>query len=155
MEGQLQWVPFSRILYATYFHWALSSLVIVRPHRSAAYVDAACYRRIGVVCLSVGHNCESCKNGWTSRSAVWVVDSGGLKEACIRWGCTLVQPGEYHWTVYAAFLSDDLPLVSDAVLSLHFACVIDNAKCIVVTWVCVCVSVCPWPHAHTTARTRM
>jgi len=30
---------------------------------------------------------ESCaKNGRTDRDAVWVVDSGGSKEACIRWG---------------------------------------------------------------------
>ena len=36
---------------------------------------------------------------------------------------------------------------------LHFASVIDDAKCIVVTR--VCVSVCPRPYAHTTARTRM
>ena len=28
------------------------------------------------------------------------VDSGGSKEACIRWGCTLTQPGEYDWTVH-------------------------------------------------------
>jgi len=27
-----------------------------------------------------------CKNGWTDRDAVWVMDSGGPKEACIRWG---------------------------------------------------------------------
>ena len=34
---------------------------------------------------------------------------------------------------------------------------LDDAKCIVVTRVCVCVclSVCPRPHAHTIARTRM
>ena len=34
---------------------------------------------------------------------------------------------------------------------LHFAWVIDDAKCIVVTR--VCVSVCPRPHAYTIART--
>jgi len=46
---------------------------------------------------------------------------------------------------------------------LHFAWVVDDAKCIVVTRVCVClcvclsvgVCVCPRPYAHTTARTRM
>ena len=32
---------------------------------------------------------ELCKNGWTDRDAVWVVDSGGSKKACIRWGA--------HW----------------------------------------------------------
>jgi len=40
---------------------------------------------------------------------------------------------------------------------LHFAWVVDDTKCIVVTRVCVCVclSVCPRPYAHTTAWTRM
>jgi len=53
---------------------------------------------------------ELCKNGWTDRFAVWVVDSGGLKEAQVqsyspggasaptREG-TLAPPGEYDWTV--------------------------------------------------------
>ena len=27
-----------------------------------------------------------CKNSWTCPDAVWVMDSGGPKEACIRWG---------------------------------------------------------------------
>ena len=36
---------------------------------------------------------------------------------------------------------------------LHFARVVDYAKCILVTR--VCVSACPSPHAHATARTRM
>jgi len=26
-----------------------------------------------------------CRNGWTDQGAVWVVDPGGSKEACIRW----------------------------------------------------------------------
>jgi len=38
------------------------------------------------LCLSVGHFCEPCKNGWTNGDAVWVGDSGGPKEPCIRWG---------------------------------------------------------------------
>jgi len=28
---------------------------------------------------------ELCKNGCTDRDAVWVVDSGGLMEACVSW----------------------------------------------------------------------
>jgi len=36
---------------------------------------------------------------------------------------------------------------------LHFAWVVEDAKCIVVTR--VCLSVCPRPYAHTNARTRM
>ena len=39
------------------------------------------------------------KNGWTDRDAVWDVDSCEPEEPCVRWGCTLVQPGEYDWTV--------------------------------------------------------
>jgi len=34
------------------------------------------------------------------RDAVWDVDSGGSKEAWIRWGCTLAQPGKYDWAVH-------------------------------------------------------
>jgi len=41
------------------------------------------------VCLSVCHDREPCKNGWTDRNAVSVVDLGGLKEPCIRWGSDL------------------------------------------------------------------
>jgi len=29
------------------------------------------------------------------------LDSGRLKEACIRWGCTQAPPGEYHGTIHA------------------------------------------------------
>ena len=32
---------------------------------------------------------ELCKNGWTDQDAIWIVDSGGPKEACIRW--------DAHW----------------------------------------------------------
>jgi len=50
------------------------------------------------------------KNGWTDRFAVWVVDSGGPKEAWVQsyspgganvptWEGTLALPGEYDWTV--------------------------------------------------------
>jgi len=35
---------------------------------------------------SVCHTSEPCKNGCTDRDAVWVEDSGGPKEPCIRWG---------------------------------------------------------------------
>ena len=50
--------------------------------------------------LSVCHNFESCKNGWTNWDAVWDVDLGGFKEACIRWGCTLTPLCEYDWTAH-------------------------------------------------------
>jgi len=41
------------------------------------------------VCLSVCLTSEPCKNGCTDRDAVWVEDSGGPREPCIRWGPVL------------------------------------------------------------------
>jgi len=38
------------------------------------------------VCRSVCHTSEPCKNCCTDRDAVWVEDSGGPREPCIRWG---------------------------------------------------------------------
>jgi len=65
-------------------------LVIIRPHARIApttYVDAAyCYRPSSVVCRLICHTSEPCKNGWTDVDAVWVEDSGGPREPCIRWG---------------------------------------------------------------------
>jgi len=64
-----------------------------------------------------------CRNGWTDRYAVWVVDPGGSKEACIRWRahwCYLANTIEMFMCVCnVAFLSND----SDHLLYL------------VVTWV--------------------
>jgi len=37
------------------------------------------------VCLSVCHTSERCKNGWTDRDSVCVMDLSEPKEACIRW----------------------------------------------------------------------
>jgi len=36
---------------------------------------------------------ELCKNVRIHWDVVWVVDSGGPKEACVTWGCTFAQPG--------------------------------------------------------------
>ena len=58
--------------------------IIIRPH--CRYYAAYCYRPSNVVCLSVCHTSEPCKNGWTNRDAVLVEDSGGPREPCIRWG---------------------------------------------------------------------
>jgi len=41
------------------------------------------------VCLSVCHSREPCKNGWTYRDAVWILNSGGPKEPCVTW--------QAHW----------------------------------------------------------
>jgi len=62
-------------------------LIIIRPHRSTMYIDAAyCYRPSSVVCQSVCHTSEPCKNGWTNQDAVWFENSGGPRKLCIRWG---------------------------------------------------------------------
>ena len=37
-------------------------------------------------CLSVGHNCELCWNGWTDRDATWDVDLCGPEKTVIRLG---------------------------------------------------------------------
>ena len=42
-----------------------------------------------MVYRSFCHTGEPCKNSWTDRDAVWVEDSGGTKESCIRLGA--------HW----------------------------------------------------------
>jgi len=65
------------------------SPVIIRPHRSTTYVYALIVTDRAA--LSVGrsvlsHYSEPCKNGCTDRDAVWVEDSDGPKEPCIRWG---------------------------------------------------------------------
>jgi len=47
------------------------NLIIIRMHRSTTYVDVAyCYRPSSVLCLSLCHSSELCKNGWTDRDAV-------------------------------------------------------------------------------------
>jgi len=89
------------------------------------------------------------KNGWTDRDAIWVVDSGASEEACVTWGCTLAKPGEYDWIGLMSNCVDHFHLL------LHFAWVVDDAKCIVVTRVCVSVCVCVCLHAYTIARTWM
>jgi len=79
-----------------------------------------------------------------------------------------------HWTS-PVLLTNQLSGIAGSVgvsllragqeILLYFAWVVDDAKCIVVTRVCmsvcvsvclsVCLSACPRPYAHTTARTRM
>jgi len=39
-----------------------------------------------LVCLSVCHDRESCKNGWTGPDAIWVVNLGGSMELCLDGG---------------------------------------------------------------------
>jgi len=72
-----------------------------RPNRSVTYVDAAyCYRLRSMVCrsvcLSVGLSQSwALQNGWTDRDAVWVVESDGPKESCIRRGPDPHEKGQF------------------------------------------------------------
>jgi len=50
------------------------------------------------VCLLVNF-VRPAKDGRTDRYADWRVDSGGLKEPCIRWGPDSQAEGEISWCV--------------------------------------------------------
>jgi len=64
------WIP----VFTTRHHHSVYrplSCIVIRPHRRTTYVDAAySYRPSSVVCLSVWHTSEPCKNGCTDRAAV-------------------------------------------------------------------------------------
>jgi len=60
---------------------------IIRPHCNTTYIDMAyCYRLSSVVCQSVCHTSEPCKNSCSDQDAAWVQDLGVPKTTCIRWG---------------------------------------------------------------------
>ena len=63
-------------------------LVLLDHITHTPYVRRCGLQLSSVVCRSVRSVChtESCKNGWTDRDAVWVEDSGGAREPCIRLG---------------------------------------------------------------------
>ena len=52
---------------------------------------------IVVVCWSVCHDCEPCKNDLTDRSDFGGVDLGENKEPCIRWGSDLPYMKAHFW----------------------------------------------------------
>ena len=47
-----------------------------------------------MVCQSVCHTSDHCKNGCTDQDAIWVEDSGGPREPCIGWGSRSPREGE-------------------------------------------------------------
>jgi len=62
-------------LFVLHFQYCVIFDTITRPHCSTTtmYIDAACYYRLNsVVCQSVCHSSEPCKNGLTDRDAIWV-----------------------------------------------------------------------------------
>ena len=47
------------------------------------------------VTLGVGHDCESCQNDEDTDAGCKTDCLRGLKEPCMKRGCTLAPPGEY------------------------------------------------------------
>jgi len=62
----------------------LSLVSTICRYSIAQLTTMSIYSRSSVVCRSVFHTLEHCKNGWTDRDSVWGVDSGGPKEPNIR-----------------------------------------------------------------------
>jgi len=63
-----------------------------------------------VACLLVSrwvcHTSEPCRSGWTDWDAVWVEDSDGPRELCIRWGSR-----SSHWNEGAILRGKGRPIV--------------------------------------------
>jgi len=59
---------------------------------------------------------QLCKNGWTDRDAVCVVDSAAPKKACITWGA--------HWRHLANTIESSVCDGGAAFLSIYFACLL-------------------------------
>jgi len=103
---------FARLVYRKTYYVRYTRIQNIRPDCSTTYVDVEyCYRpsRVvcrSVVCRSVCHTSQPCKNGFTDRDAVRVEDSRGRKEPLIRWspgppceGAILRGKGAYHYKV--------------------------------------------------------
>jgi len=59
---------------------------VIRPYHSISYMQPVVTDTVAwSVSWCLCHDCQSCKNGWTIRDAIWCVDSGMSKEPCIRW----------------------------------------------------------------------
>jgi len=60
------------------------------PETVVVWCGGATDRVAWSVCLLVSqslcHDHQPRKSGWTDRDTIWVLDSGGLKQPCIRWG---------------------------------------------------------------------
>ena len=67
----------------------LGRIAVLRTVRTYVLPIRPITDRVALFCRSIGllvcHSSESYKNGSTYRDSVWVEDSGGLKEPCIRY----------------------------------------------------------------------
>jgi len=87
--------------------------------RHFVYVDAAYYYRPS---LSVCHDREPCKNGWTDRHAIWGMDSreaNQLRNICIIMATLCNRAGHYifalWFTLSSIYLSSYFPRLISAV----------------------------------------
>ena len=65
--------------------------------------------------------CELCKNGWIDQDAIWVMDLGGPKEACIRWGPDPPCEGEGHAQACLTTLCHELYKMAE-MMDFHLGC---------------------------------
>ena len=74
---------------------------LIRPHRSTA---AYCYRPSSMVCQTVCHSSEPCKNGSIDRNSVWLEDSGGPSRQVLRDAAMVTNFGtQFAITSFLAF----------------------------------------------------
>jgi len=85
----------STCLYSLYAWFIINIIIIVFRLHGRTTLMWPIVTDSSVVC----HDCECCKNSWTVLDAVWEVDSGWLKEVCIRWGCALVRSCVPVWAI--------------------------------------------------------
>ena len=70
---------------------------IIWPHHSTSQMQPiATYGVAWSVSLSV-MTISPAKNGWTEQDAIWHVNSGVLKELCIRWGTRSPHGKGHFW----------------------------------------------------------
>jgi len=143
---------------------ACSDVLLLSHIAVVWYVDAACfYRPSSVVCPSVCHSSEPCKNGWTDWDVIWVEESGWPSESHIStfvvmqhvaWVCKqrpILVMISYNsanawekryrmtrqsWDSHniACINTGDYVLCNDGPLFVDFR----------VIWRCVCLCVCSW-----------
>ena len=77
----------------------LHAVLLSRIAGLFTYMRPNCYRySIAVcpsICWSVCHCSEPCRNGWTSRDAIWDLGSDGPKKSSVRWGPDPHENGQF------------------------------------------------------------
>jgi len=81
---------------------SLCNNMIWGTYRKAFLGHITVLRRCGPLLQTLKHGClfvccshKPWKNGWIDQDAIWSVDSGGLKEPCVRWGLDPHAKGQF------------------------------------------------------------